>query len=286
MKLENMIDRYCSLYEVFEERRKSYEESRDCLVKLFGQIVSRLRYEGKTKQGEIARSLGISRPYLSRLESGERPVLAKHFAKMAKLLTNMNKGDAEPSKTRQDEAQKTPEEQQEHKTKTQSDESDSHSRWLYKNTVQAKLKSDDVEDSYRSLDETNLTPGGNTQGGFIMQCSKCQFENPEGMEFCGRCGSKLQNLCPSCKFDNPPEFQFCGKCGARLTKGAPLNIKQNGSPTGSMTIPLGIPLSEVEKLIIAKTLEINEGNKELTAQILGLSRRTIYRKSDSIKHRT
>ena len=50
-----------------------------------------------------------------------------------------------------------------------------------------------------------------------MQCPKCQFENPEEMQFCGRCGSKLQNICPSCEFANLPEFQFCGKCGARLT---------------------------------------------------------------------
>ena len=38
-----------------------------------------------------------------------------------------------------------------------------------------------------------------------MQCPNCQFENVEGMNFCGKCGSKLEQLCPQCKFSNPPE---------------------------------------------------------------------------------
>jgi class 3 adenylate cyclase/tetratricopeptide (TPR) repeat protein/ABC-type dipeptide/oligopeptide/nickel transport system ATPase component len=57
-----------------------------------------------------------------------------------------------------------------------------------------------------------------------MQCPKCQFENPENMRFCGRCGSKLVNICPECEFTNPPGFQFCGNCGARLSQEAPSSI--------------------------------------------------------------
>ena len=49
-----------------------------------------------------------------------------------------------------------------------------------------------------------------------MQCSKCGFENPEGMKFCGECGDPLKNLCPSCGFDNPHGFKFCGGCGISL----------------------------------------------------------------------
>jgi transcriptional regulator with PAS, ATPase and Fis domain len=60
-------------------------------------------------------------------------------------------------------------------------------------------------------------------------------------------------------------------------------MKNNGTPKGSVTIPLGIPMSEVENLMIIKTLETTKGNKDLTAQILGLSRRTIYRKLDFIQ---
>ncbi len=50
-----------------------------------------------------------------------------------------------------------------------------------------------------------------------MKCPKCQFDNPEGINFCGKCGVKLERICPSCNFANPPEFRFCGKCGQNLS---------------------------------------------------------------------
>ena len=49
-----------------------------------------------------------------------------------------------------------------------------------------------------------------------MQCPKCQFENPQGIKFCGECGAKLERLCPSCNSLNPPNFKFCGECGHKL----------------------------------------------------------------------
>ena len=49
-----------------------------------------------------------------------------------------------------------------------------------------------------------------------MQCPKCQFENPEGIKFCGECGVKLERLCPSCYSSSPPSFKFCGECGHKL----------------------------------------------------------------------
>ena len=53
-----------------------------------------------------------------------------------------------------------------------------------------------------------------------MKCPKCQFENPEGMTFCGQCGAKLERICPSCNFSNPPQFKFCGKCGQKVVEEA------------------------------------------------------------------
>jgi class 3 adenylate cyclase/tetratricopeptide (TPR) repeat protein len=50
-----------------------------------------------------------------------------------------------------------------------------------------------------------------------MKCPKCQFENSEEMQFCGKCGAKLERICPKCNFPNPPQFIFCGKCGYNLT---------------------------------------------------------------------
>jgi class 3 adenylate cyclase/tetratricopeptide (TPR) repeat protein len=49
-----------------------------------------------------------------------------------------------------------------------------------------------------------------------MKCAECQFENPEGMQFCGKCGARLEITCSKCGFSNPPQFTFCGKCGQEL----------------------------------------------------------------------
>ncbi|MBI5442478.1 MAG: AAA family ATPase, partial [Deltaproteobacteria bacterium] len=51
-----------------------------------------------------------------------------------------------------------------------------------------------------------------------MGCTRCGFDNPANMRFCGKCGSKLALTCPRCAFSNPPEFRFCGGCGSDLTK--------------------------------------------------------------------
>jgi formylglycine-generating enzyme required for sulfatase activity len=58
-----------------------------------------------------------------------------------------------------------------------------------------------------------------------MKCSECDFENPEGMLFCGRCGAKLRIIpdtvsteiaCPECKATMPINAAFCGRCGHHL----------------------------------------------------------------------
>ena len=49
-----------------------------------------------------------------------------------------------------------------------------------------------------------------------MRCSKCGFENPDGMKFCGQCTEPLALVCPKCQFQNPPGFKFCGQCTAAL----------------------------------------------------------------------
>jgi len=49
-----------------------------------------------------------------------------------------------------------------------------------------------------------------------MKCPTCHFENPEGMNFCGKCGVKIEIVCPSCNISNPPGFTFCRKCGKNL----------------------------------------------------------------------
>ena len=46
----------------------------------------------------------------------------------------------------------------------------------------------------------------------------------------------------------------------------------------SLTFPMGTPLGEVEERMIRETLKHTGGDKALTAQLLGISTRTIYRK--------
>ena len=49
-----------------------------------------------------------------------------------------------------------------------------------------------------------------------MKCSKCQFENREGMKFCEKCGFKMELVCIACGAKIPPDRQFCGECGKSL----------------------------------------------------------------------
>jgi class 3 adenylate cyclase/predicted ATPase len=49
-----------------------------------------------------------------------------------------------------------------------------------------------------------------------MRCSKCGFDNPGAMKFCGQCTAPLALVCPNCHFENPPGFKFCGQCTTAL----------------------------------------------------------------------
>jgi hypothetical protein len=50
-----------------------------------------------------------------------------------------------------------------------------------------------------------------------VRCPSCGFDNPEGLKFCGECGTPVTAPCPTCGFANPLQFKFCGDCGASLT---------------------------------------------------------------------
>ncbi|RLC00247.1 MAG: hypothetical protein DRH34_11190 [Deltaproteobacteria bacterium] len=50
-----------------------------------------------------------------------------------------------------------------------------------------------------------------------MECSKCQYENPDTKNFCGGCGARLEQVCPNCSGSNPLQYKFCGECGHNLT---------------------------------------------------------------------
>jgi hypothetical protein len=49
-----------------------------------------------------------------------------------------------------------------------------------------------------------------------MQCVSCGGDNPDGMKFCGECGTPFKTRCSHCGFENLPKFKFCGECGLPL----------------------------------------------------------------------
>jgi len=51
-----------------------------------------------------------------------------------------------------------------------------------------------------------------------VKCPQCHFQNREGINFCEKCGAKLEFACPSCKARIPLGRQFCGECGHDLSE--------------------------------------------------------------------
>lgn len=52
-----------------------------------------------------------------------------------------------------------------------------------------------------------------------VTCSNCGFEIPEGMKFCGECGTpvvKPPNICSKCGAEVAEGMKFCGRCGNRM----------------------------------------------------------------------
>jgi class 3 adenylate cyclase/tetratricopeptide (TPR) repeat protein len=88
--------------------------------------------------------------------------------------------------------------------------------------------------------------------GTRMRCPHCGFENPEGLKFCGECGTPLTAPCPKCGFANSPQFKFCGDCGASLipasrTASIPSLASQSQPPSRYTPVYLA------EKILTSKT---------------------------------
>ncbi|MDK2972662.1 MAG: hypothetical protein PWP23_2417 [Candidatus Sumerlaeota bacterium] len=50
------------------------------------------------------------------------------------------------------------------------------------------------------------------------------------------------------------------------------------APADALTVPLGLPLEEVETLYLKRTLSLVDGNRTRAAEVLGISRRTLQRR--------
>lgn len=73
-----------------------------------------------------------------------------------------------------------------------------------------------------------------------MKCPACQFENPDGMKFCGQCGKPFAPTCPNCGAEVPAGMAFCGQCGTRIAGEAP----QAASATQVTSAPQAAPATE------------------------------------------
>src|SRR5436309_5953392 len=68
-----------------------------------------------------------------------------------------------------------------------------------------------------------------------MNCQSCGRANPEGVKFCGECGTALETevTCAGCGSANPPGIKFCHECGAALTA----STSQTATPTPAPALP-------------------------------------------------
>lgn len=86
-----------------------------------------------------------------------------------------------------------------------------------------------------------------------IQCVKCGFDNPIGVNVCGQCAAALARACGNCGFENPVTFKFCGNCGANVL-GAPL--PRNSDQDKLARLQSAMPATLAEKITrVGKQIE-------------------------------
>ena len=58
----------------------------------------------------------------------------------------------------------------------------------------------------------------------------------------------------------------------------PQMMHRDPAPAEILQLAIGTPMEAIEREVILRTLEANHGNKTATAEVLGISRRSIYNK--------
>ncbi len=103
-----------------------------------------------------------------------------------------------------------------------------------------------------------------------MICQQCNFENPEGMKFCGQCGLKLERVCPHCNFSSPPGFKFCGQCGFRFEQSLPPPSQELSSDEKILKIEKYLP-EGLSKKILAQRDKIEGERKQVTVMFCDMA---------------
>src|SRR5215831_15358606 len=96
-----------------------------------------------------------------------------------------------------------------------------------------------------------------------MRCPQCGHDNPDGVKFCGECGTRIEGLCPGCGTSNPPANKFCHECGQVLTP-SPTPAVRFASPQ-SYT-----PKHLAEKILTSRTALAGE-RKQVTVLFADVS---------------
>ena len=103
-----------------------------------------------------------------------------------------------------------------------------------------------------------------------MKCPKCQFENPEGLIFCGKCGARLEIICPKCNFLNPSDFAFCGRCGSNLPLAAGPTVQELSFHEKLAKIQRYLPRDLAQK-ILAQKGKIEGERKQVTVMFCDMA---------------
>jgi len=103
-----------------------------------------------------------------------------------------------------------------------------------------------------------------------MKCQQCDFDNPDGMKFCGECGATLDLVCPGCDFLNPSSFKFCGNCGHNFTPSSEPPSKEPFFDDKMTKIQKYLPEGLAQK-ILAQRDKIEGERKQVTVMFCDMA---------------